>query len=203
MRAALEEVAIFTVVGEAHVARESLALCQRVAPDVAIINMEGHGDWLRAAESISENIHGCDVLVLTDVEDEALLVKAVQAGATGYLSHGCSLTDLIEAVQALYRGEVLIPPRMLRGLLMTLLSGRRHQDDALRKAARLTTREREVLAMLGAGGNNDTIAAALVISPQTARTHVRNLLIKLELHSRLEAAAFATKIGLEDDFEAG
>jgi len=204
MKAALGDTDDLSIVGEASRAVEALALCRNVHPDVAIMSAgAGNGEELRATESISKNIPACKVLMLTDDEDDRLLVNSVQAGASGYLSHESPLSDLIEAVRALHRGEVLIPPRMLSRLLTTLVYRRKDQDDALRKAARLTSREREVLAILAAGGNNNKIAEALVISPQTARTHVRNLLIKLELHSRLEAAAFATKIDLVERSQGG
>jgi DNA-binding NarL/FixJ family response regulator len=203
MRTALEDTEDLNIVGEAPVAREALALCKRVHAEVVIINTEADTrEGLRATESISKNVPACQVLILTDDEDENLLLKAVQAGASGYLSHESPLSDLIGAVRALYRGETLIPPRMLRGLLTSLVYRQRDQDEAMRKIARLTSRERQVLEIVAAGGNNEKIAQTLVISPQTARTHIRNLLIKLELHSRLEAAAFASKIGMVENLPA-
>jgi two-component system NarL family response regulator len=204
MRTALEDTEDLDIVGEASIAGDALALCKRAHPEVVIINTEADTkEGLRATESISRSIPACQVLILTDDEDQNLLLKAVQAGASGYLSHESPLSDLIAAVRALYRGETLIPPRMLRGLLKSLVYRQRDQDEAMRKLARLTSREREVLRILAAGGNNNKIAETLFISPQTARTHIRNLLIKLELHSRLEAAAFATRIGLLENVSPG
>jgi two-component system nitrate/nitrite response regulator NarL len=88
---------------------------------------------------------------------------------------------------------------MLGPLLSRLILRRREQDDALRRAGRLTRREREVLALLAEGGDNDAIAQRLVISPQTARTHIQNVLSKLGVHSRLEAAAFVIQNGILED----
>lgn len=202
MKTALEDTEDLNIVGEASAAGDALALCKHVRPEVVIINTETDArEGLRATESISKTLPACPVLILTDEEDENLLLRAVQAGASGYLSHESPLSDLIAAVRALYRGETLIPPRMLRGLLTSLVYGQRGQDEAIRKVTRLTSREREVLRIVAAGANNNKIAETLVISPQTARTHIRNLLIKLELHSRLEAAAFATKIGMLENPE--
>jgi two-component system nitrate/nitrite response regulator NarL len=88
---------------------------------------------------------------------------------------------------------------MLGPLLKRLIVRRREQDEALRRMSRLTRREREVLALLAEGADNDGIAQALVISPQTARTHIQNVLSKLGVHSRLEAAAFVVQNGILDE----
>src|ERR671918_729742 len=111
---------------------------------------------------------------------------------------GVRLTDLIDAIRAVHRGDTLIPARMLGDLLGRLIDRRQQQSDAVRRIGRLTTREREVLNLLAQGGDNDTIAQALVISPQTARTHIQNVLVKLGVHSRLEAAALAIRNGPRD-----
>jgi two-component system, NarL family, nitrate/nitrite response regulator NarL len=85
---------------------------------------------------------------------------------------------------------------MLGYLLERLIRRRQEQDEAVRRLGRLTAREREVLSLLAEGGDNDSIAQVLVISPQTARTHIQNVLVKLGVHSRLEAAALAIQNGL-------
>jgi two-component system nitrate/nitrite response regulator NarL len=88
---------------------------------------------------------------------------------------------------------------MLGALLARLIRRRREQDEAIRRMSRLTRREKEVLALLAGGADNDAIAQALVISPQTARTHIQNVLGKLGVHSRLEAAAFVMQNGILDE----
>jgi two-component system nitrate/nitrite response regulator NarL len=88
---------------------------------------------------------------------------------------------------------------MLGALLSRLIVHRRQQDEALKRMARLTRREREILALLAEGADNDAIAQELVISPQTARTHIQNVLGKLGVHSRLEAAAFVLQNGIMED----
>ena len=88
---------------------------------------------------------------------------------------------------------------MLGALLQRLIHRRRERDEALKRMAKLTRREREVLALLAQGADNDGIAQHLVISPETARTHIQNVLGKLDVHSRLEAAAFVTQNGILDD----
>lgn len=125
-----------------------------------------------------------------------MLLEVLDAGANGYLTRDAPLAELIRATRAVHGGETLVPPKMLGPLLSSLLRRKRDQDRAFERLARLTVREREVLALLAQGSDNDGIARALVISPQTARTHIQNILGKLEVHSRLEAAAFVTRSGL-------
>jgi two-component system NarL family response regulator len=139
------------------------------------------------------------VLVVDDAEDHGALVAALRAGATGYVAKTQPLVDLIAAARSVHMGYPHIPQGMLAGLLTLLLQNRAEQDEAFRLIGRLTRREREVLALLADGGDNQSIAQALVISPQTARTHIQNVLTKMRLHSRLEAAMFVRQNGLLDE----
>jgi two-component system nitrate/nitrite response regulator NarL len=97
---------------------------------------------------------------------------------------------------------MIIPRRMLGALLGRLIKRRREQDEALRLMSKLTPREREILGLLSKGSDNHMIARELVISPETARTHIQKVLTKLGVHSRLEAAAFVVKNGILDELAA-
>jgi two-component system, NarL family, response regulator NreC len=188
------------VVGEAGDGLQAVAEAERVQPDIALLDASlPNCDGIRATQQISLKVPDCRVIVFSAQEDERILVQALEAGASGYLSKGAPLADLIEATRAVHRGEALIPPRMLGALLQRLIHRRRERDDALRRMAKLTRREREVLALVAQGADNDAIAQDLVISPETARTHIQNVLGKLDVHSRLEAAAFVTQNGILDD----
>lgn len=188
------------IVAEAADGLEAVAEAQRAHPDVALVDLNlPNCDGVRATFLITEQVPECRVIVLADEEDDHTLVDAIEAGASGYLTKESPLSELIDATRATYRGETLIPRRMLGSLLRRLILRRREQDEALRRTSRLTRREREVLALLAEGADNDAIAQALVISPQTARTHIQNVLSKLEVHSRLEAAAFVVQNGILDD----
>lgn len=188
------------VVGEARDGIQAVAEAERARPDVALLDAGlPNRDGLRATFLIKERVPECQVLVLSGEEDHRILVGALEAGASGYLTKECPLSELIDATRAIHRGETLVPPRMLGTLLSRLIRRRREQDEALRRVSRLTRREREVLALLSDGGDNDAIAQALVISPQTARTHIQNVLGKLDVHSRLEAAAFVRQNGILDE----
>lgn len=188
------------VVGEARDGLQAVAESERVRPDVALLDANlPNCDGIRATEQITQRVPGCRVIVFSGQEDERVLVQALEAGASGYLSKESPLVDLIEATRAVHRGEALVPPQMLGALLRRLIHRRRERDEALRRLSGLTRREREVLALLAQGADNDGIAQHLVISPETARTHIQNVLGKLGVHSRLEAAAFVTQNGLQDD----
>jgi two-component system NarL family response regulator len=188
------------VVGEARDGMQAVAEVERVRPDVALLDAGlPNFDGIRATALIAERAPDCQVIVLSAQEDERVLVRAMEAGASGYLSKASPMSDLIEAARAVHRGEALVPPRMLGALLKRLVQRRRERDDALKRMGSLTRREREVLALVADGADNEGIAQELVISPETARTHVQNVLGKLGVHSRLEAAAFVTQNGIMDD----
>jgi DNA-binding NarL/FixJ family response regulator len=190
----------FQVVAEARDGLAAVDEAVRTGPDVALLDESlPNCDGVRATRLITENLPGCRVIVLAAEESQETLARAVEAGAAGYLPKTSPLRDLVQSARAIKRGEMLIPPRMLGDLIDRLLRRRRDQDQALRRMARLTRREKEVLVLLAQGGDNDTIAQSLVISPQTARTHIQNVLGKLEVHSRLEAAALAIQSGLMED----
>jgi len=188
------------VVAEARDGLQAVAEAVQTSPDVALLDINlPNCDGVRATYLIKERLPDCRVLVLTGEEDQDKLVEALEAGASGYLTKECPLAELLQATVAVHRGETLIPPRMLGPLLGRLIRRRREQDEALQRIAKLTKREREVLAFLAEGRDNDGIAQALVISPQTARTHIQNTLGKLGVHSRLEAAAFVIQNGILED----
>jgi DNA-binding NarL/FixJ family response regulator len=188
------------VVAEAHDGLQAVAEAQRTQPDVALLDSNlPNCDGIRATQLILERVPACRVIVFSGQEDERVLLEAMEAGASGYLSKEAPLADLINAARAVHRGEALVPPRMLGALLQRIIHRRRERDEALKRMTNLTRREREVLAFLAQGADNDQIAQRLVISPETARTHVQNVLGKLRVHSRLEAAAFVTQNGILDD----
>ena len=197
LRTGLESESDFQVVGEARNGPEAVAEAERTIPDVAILDMDlPVTDGVRATLLIVERSPHCRVLILGPNDDYRRLVEALDAGASGYLTKEAPLAELVEATRAVYRGDTLVPPRMLGPLLVNLLRRRKEQDRVHNRIARLTPREREVLALLADGADNGDIARLLVISPQTARTHIQNILSKLSVHSRLEAAALVRQNGI-------
>jgi DNA-binding NarL/FixJ family response regulator len=199
LRAALEREDDLTVVGEATDGRAALAAVASKEPDVAVLGADlPHLDGVRTSCLIKERAPDCAIIVLTDAHDQRLLTDGLYCGARGYLTKDCSISELVDAIRAVANGETLIPPVMLGPLLMDLIERRREHETALLKLSELSSREREVVAMIARGAKTAEIAAALVISPETARTHIQNMLTKLGLHSRLEAATFVIENNLLD-----
>ena len=200
MRTVLEGEPDLRVVAEARTGLEALAETERTRPNVVIIDIDlPMSDGARTTAMIRERVPDCRVLVLSAKEDYRSLTEVLDAGASGYLTREAPLAELIHATRAVHRGETLVPSQMLGPLLSGLLRRKNHQDHAHKQISRLTRREKEVLVLLAEGADNEAISQVLVISPQTARTHIQNILGKLEVHSRLEAVAFVRGSGILDE----
>jgi DNA-binding NarL/FixJ family response regulator len=190
VRASLDDAPDIVVVGEVPDAERDIEDIASLDPDVVLVDAsESQATPARTTALVRERAPRCRVVVLGD-HDARILVDVVEAGASGYLTQDAALTDLIETARAVFRGETLIPHSLLGPLVSGLLERRRDEHRAFERLAKLTPREREVLELLATGANNHGIARVLSISPETARTHVQNLLTKLGVHSRLEAASF-------------
>jgi two-component system NarL family response regulator len=139
------------------------------------------------------------VMILSGSDDEQDLFAAVRAGASGYLLKEVSIEDLADAVRAVHRGEGLVAPSLVGKLLQEFTAmSRRVADDEPGGVPKLTDREREVLRLVARGMSNKEIAAELVIAENTVKNHVRNILEKLHLRSRTEAAMYAVREKLVD-----
>ncbi len=130
------------------------------------------------------------VLLAPSVHEPDLLV-ALEAGALGYLSRESPLERVVDDIQGALRGEACLPRDKLAPVLRLLINRRRQDDERAARLARLSKRETEVFHLVATGATNDEIAKALFLAPATVRTHVQNILTKLEVHSRLEAVALA------------
>jgi len=200
-RAQFDARADLHVVGVATDGMHAIAEVMRIHPSVAVIDVDlPNCDGVRATRLICDRT-STNVVLVADGEDDALLLDAVHAGATGFVSRESPIEALIEAARAVARGDVAIPPRMLARLIAGLVRRRREQEIAMRVSGTLTPREREILLLVADGADNDAIAQRLVISPETVRTHSQNLLRKLGLHSRLEAAAFVLRNRIGEELE--
>jgi DNA-binding NarL/FixJ family response regulator len=159
------------------------------------IVFKGHMDGIKATRKIKEVSPATKVVIMTAHDDDRLLVEAVEAGASGFLGKDEAAGEVLSAAKAAAEGEVLIDPVTLSRLLHQVSMEREARRDAEALLEELTDREREILQLLAEGMRNEGIARKLFISPQTVQTHVRNLLAKLGVHSKLEAVAFAVKHG--------
>lgn len=179
-----------------HTPGEAISLASEQLPDVALMDIMFKGDSMNgidATRRIKEASPSTKVVIMTAHDEDRLLVEAVEAGASGFLSKDSAAQDVLAAVKSAAEGEVLIDPGTLTRLLAQVAREREAKRDALNLLNDLTEREREILHHLAQGLRNDDIAAKLFISPQTVQTHVRNILGKLRVHSKLEAVAFAVR----------
>lgn len=178
--------------------QSAIDLCDQFLPDVVLMDVDLRSEMsgIDATRAIKENSPATKVIIMTAHDDDRLLVDAVEAGASGFLSKDGAAEAVLSAVKAAAEGEVLIDPGTLARLLPQVAREREQQRDALVLLGDLTDREREILTLLAQGMRNDDIATQLYISPQTVQTHVRNILGKLRVHSKLEAVAFAVRHGV-------
>jgi DNA-binding NarL/FixJ family response regulator len=196
VRAVLQGEHDFEVVGEASTGAELLSQLADTRPDLVVLDVEIADGDDGLVGAIKRELPGCRVLLLVESSGHSEVLRAARAGAEGFVTKESPLQGLLGTVRALQRGETVVPGHMLGPLLTTLMRQRKQEDAAFERILRLTQREKEVLALLAEGADNEAIARALVISPQTARTHIQNILGKLNVHSRLEAAAIAMQNGL-------
>jgi two-component system NarL family response regulator len=186
------------VVGEAHDGISATDLAATTAPDIVLMDVRmPKRSGIEACLSIKEAAPTARIIMLTVSDDEADLYEAVKNGAAGYLLKDSSIDEVANAVRVVKDGQSLISPSMATKLLdefKQMSSGRR--TDVL--APKLTDRELEVLRLVARGLNNRDIAKQLFISENTVKNHVRNILEKLQLHSRMEAVMYAVREKLLD-----
>ena len=187
----------FHVVGEAGNGEKALRLVRDLAPDVVVMDLNMPGiSGVDATREISAVAPRTRVVVLTISADNGDVVDAVMAGACGYLLKDSSIQQLIAGIRAAAAGESLISPQIAAKVLQLLrsqnaLSGR---QEAVR--ADLSDREIEVLKLIAIGKDNAEIARELFISPKTVKNHISNILMKLQIENRIQAAVYAVRRGL-------
>ena len=187
------------VVGEAADGIEAVDQAEETLPDVIVmdVGMPKRGG-IEACRVIKQRVPSARILMLTSSDDEANLFEAVRAGANGYLLKDVPGEEIAAGVRAVYHGDSLISPSMASKLLAEFAQMSRRQGDRPLPvgAPRLTDRELEVLRLVARGMANKEIAHELFISENTVKNHVRNILEKLQLHSRMEAAMYAVRENL-------
>jgi two-component system NarL family response regulator len=191
----LEGDAAIELVGEAIDGEEAVARAVELAPDVVLMDVRMPKlNGIEATRRIGREVPATKILMLTVSDEEDDLYEAVKAGASGYLLKDISIEDVAAAVGALMAGHSLITPSMAAKLLAEF-SHLARQAEVPRPlvAPRLTDREVEVLRLVATGMSNREIGARLVIAENTVKNHVRNILEKLHLHTRTEAALYAVR----------
>ena len=186
------------VVGEAGDGERAVGLATELTPDVVLMDIRMPGtDGLAATRRISADGDLADVrvVILTNFGLDEYIFRALRAGASGFLLKDTQPAELVQALHVAMRGDALLSPAVTRRLISEFVA---RPPDAIAAAGMesLTNREREVVALVAHGLSNDEIAAAMVLSPTTAKTHVSRAMIKLGARDRAQLVVFAYQAGL-------
>ena len=196
----LDSEANIEVVAEAADGESAIAKAEELAPDVVLMDVRMPGvNGIDAARQIRELLPTTRILMLTVSDEEDDLYEAIKAGANGYLLKEISIEEVATAINAVVQGQSLISPSMASKLLTEFSSlARQAAEKTQLPAPVLTARELEVLKLVATGMTNKDVADQLYISENTVKNHVRNILEKLHLHSRMEAVMYAVRQNLLD-----
>ena len=193
LKAMLRAARDIEVVGEASDGVAAVELAASTVPDVILMDVRmPKGSGIEACVSIKQAAPSAKIIMLTVSDEEGDLYDAVKSGASGYLLKDSSIDEVAQAVRVVAEGQSLISPMMAAKLLDEFKEMSRTDREAV-ISARLTERELEVLRLVAKGLNNREIAKQLFISENTVKNHVRNILEKLQLHSRMEAVMYAVR----------
>jgi DNA-binding NarL/FixJ family response regulator len=189
------------VVGQARTGLEACEKARRVRPDVVLMDTRiPEMDGVTAARSILSELPMTRIAMLTESHSANDLLDCIKAGARGYITKDVSISNLIDAVKRIAQGEAVITPELASRLLdefAAMARVRDHEAAAMESdTAKVTDRERDVLELLVQGATNRDIARQLLITENTVKVHLRNILEKLHLRNRQQAAAFAISSGL-------
>lgn len=181
------------IVGEAGDWTATARLCAGLAPDVVLLDVALAGRELVSVRIDAIAARGSKVVVVGQPDDHDVLLIAMEAGAHGYTTKELQLSGFARVIQKVHVGELALPRQMTHGLMRRLIDRRFEVAAAAARLEELTRREREVLDLLARGCGTADVANALVISSDTARTHIQNVLGKLDVHSRADAVALALR----------
>ncbi len=187
------------VIGEAVDGSDAVSLARRMHPDVLLMDIRmPRKDGIEACRALVADPDTADIsiLILTTFDIDEYVYDALAAGASGFLLKDVDPDDLAHAIRVVHGGDALIQPSITRRLIETYAASRSKTRFDGTRISELTEREREILAMVGKGLSNDDIAAELVISPATVRTHVGRVMVKLDAHDRAQLVVAAYESGL-------
>ncbi len=200
LRGIVESAPDLEVVAEATTGREAVELARASRADVALMDIRMPDmDGLEATRLITadDDLAGLRVLILTTFELDEYVMRALRAGASGFLGKGATPAELLDAIRTVANGDALLSPRATQALIARFLGGGDAgpaPDGSALNA--LTEREREVLTLVALGLSNDDIAARLYLSPSTAKTHVNRAMTKLGVRDRAQLVVVAYQTGL-------
>jgi DNA-binding NarL/FixJ family response regulator len=201
MRAGLVELltadAAIEIVGQAATGRQAVEQTRRVAPDVVLMDVRMPDlDGIAATRELTRTAPGAKVLILTTFEQDDYIFGALHAGASGFLLKRARPEQLIAAVHTIAAGESLLSPSVTRRVIDRIAQQRTPELTDQARLSVLTPRERDVLELIAQGLSNSEIATALVVEESTVRTHVKRILMKLNLRDRVQAVILAYETGV-------
>jgi len=182
------------VTGAVATAEEALEAVARVAPDVVLMDMDLPGlHGIEATRKIREMSETTRVVIITAFQEPALMAQAIEAGACGFVPKTQAADQLVRIVRQAASGEIALPAGQMRTVLAQLQEAHRIRSDGKRLLGQLTSREIQVIQGIADGTSTAELANFFHISPFTVQTHVKNILAKLGVHSKLEAVVFALR----------
>jgi DNA-binding NarL/FixJ family response regulator len=196
LRNLLEEQGL-EIVGEASTGAEAIGHVRELTPDVVVmdLNMPSMGG-VEATRHIAEASPLTRVVMLTISDEDNDVMDAILAGACGYLLKDASIQDLVAGIRSAARGESLISPHIAAKVLQRIRATSAQPEIEQLIRAELSEREIEVLKLIANGKDNAVIAAELHISPKTVKNHISNILMKLQIDNRIQAAVYAVRSGI-------
>jgi DNA-binding NarL/FixJ family response regulator len=183
----------FEVVGQAGTMQEAVQLTRDLLPDIILLDIDMPGGGLEAARVIAEQCPVTRIVVLTASEEDDHLVGGLKIGARAYILKGVAARELIRILRAVCAGESYVPPILAASLLLELREAHAQQKQAASPLDELTPREREILEGLASGLSNKEIGEKLFLSEKTVKHYMTNILQKLQVRNRVEAALLAQK----------
>ena len=185
------------LIGTANSVATGREMVHNCSPNVLLLDVGlPDGNGLDLIPEVKRCCPDTQIVVLTSMTDETTLMRAIEGGVSGFVSKSSSLAELLETIRQAASGEIVMPTSLLVGLLMRMPRDKAATYREEKGWEHLTLREREILEQLARGKSGVAISEELHIAPLTVRTHIRNLMAKLGVHSRLEAVAFGLKHGI-------
>jgi len=183
----------FEVVGQAGNMEEAVQLARDLLPDIILVDIDMPGGGLEAARIVAEECPVTRIGMLTSSEEDDHLIRALKIGARAYILKGVAARELIRILHAVWAGESYVPPMLAASLLLEMREAHAQQKQAVSPLDELTPREREILESLASGLSNKEIGEKLFLSEKTVKHYMTNILQKLQVRNRVEAALLAQK----------
>jgi DNA-binding NarL/FixJ family response regulator len=190
---ALERYPDFEVIAEGETTAQAISIASRKLPDVMLLDVSMPGGGVNAVRQIASEVPVVKVIMLTVSEDEDDVTSSLRAGAKGYVLKGVAARELAEIIRSVASGDVYVTPSLAASLLFELTGASARQTGEPNPLDDLTDRERQILERVAAGDSNKEIGAQLQLSEKTVKHHMTNILQKLQVRNRVEAALMARR----------